>query len=80
MFLKEEKMNGSLIGCVVALVATAAILGGLWIYQSAEEAKYTGVCEELGYKTFEIGQYASTNIFLCVDEDGILRVPKRAGE
>ena len=46
----------------------------------ANEKEASSICTELGYGTFPIGQYASSDIYLCVDEDGVLRVPKARGE
>ena len=70
-----SRRNGSLIGAVVALVITAVILIGYFVYESGEENKASSLCEEQGYKTYTISQYARGDIYLCVDEDGVLRIP-----
>lgn len=63
----------------IGAVIVATIFGvGVWfVFESNNEEEATTICTEQGYTPFKIKQYGRTSIWLCVDEDGVLRVPKK---
>ena len=69
-------LTGTLI---VVVIAVGAIVWSVTSDKANEKAA-SSICTELGYGTFAIGQYSSSDIYLCVDEEGVLRVPKARGE
>lgn len=61
------------IGFIVFIVAALAIG---FLIENKDEDLYTNICEGQGYTSVKITQYGRSTIWLCVDEDGILRIPK----